>query len=77
MNKYYASLVKYFNGLYVKLYAENVMIVCQWLNKEMRGLWCSVYTAEQYDEICKKYNSQTIGPAIILTEEDGVIYENY
>ena len=77
VNEYFASLVKFFNGLYIRIYAQDEMIVRQWLNREMRGLWCSVYPAERFDEIRNKYNGQVIGPAIMLTEEDGVIYENY
>ena len=77
MKEYYVSLVKFLCGSFIKVYAEDEMVVRQWLNKEIRGLWCSVYTEEKYEEIVNKYGGELVGKTVTLTVEDGVTYENY
>jgi hypothetical protein len=74
---YYVSLVKFLCGCYIKVIADNEMIVRVWLDKELNGLWCSVYTEDRYSQIIAKYGGELIGKTVTLTVEDGVAYENY
>ena len=74
---YYVSLVKFLCGSYIKVIADNEMIVRQWLNKELQGLWCSVYLEDKYIQNIAKYGGELIGKTVTLTVEDGVTYDNY
>jgi hypothetical protein len=77
MNDYYVSLVKFLLGSYIKVIAEDEMIVRKWLNKELRGLWCSVYSDDKYNRLAAKYGGKLIGKTVTLTVEEGTIYDNY
>lgn len=77
MNNYYVSLVKFLPGFYIKVIAEDEIIVRQWLNKELKDLWCSVYAEDTYSAILAKYGGGLIGKTVTLTVEEGTIYDNY
>jgi hypothetical protein len=77
MTEYYVSLVKFLNGSYIKVIADDEMTVRSWLNKELNGLWCSVYAEDRYKEIINKYGGGLIGKTITLTVENGDTYDNY
>ena len=74
---YYVSLVKFLCGCYIKVIADNEMIVRKWLNKELSGLWCSVYSEDKYNQNIIKYGGELIGKTVTLTVENGVTYDNY
>ena len=74
---YYVSLVKFLCGCYIKVIADNEMIVRLWLNKELSGLWCSVYSEDKYNQNIAKYGGELIGKTVTLTVENGVTYDNY
>ena len=77
MTEYYVSLVKFLCGSYIKVIAENEMVVRKWLNKELSGLWCSVYTEERCKELVAKYGGGLVGKTVTLTVECGETYDNY
>lgn len=77
MNEYYVSLGKFLLGDYIKVIAENEFVVRKWLNKELQGMWCSVYSEKKYQESIAKYGGGLIGKTVTLTVEDGMTYENY
>ena len=77
MEEYYVSLVKFLCGTFIKVIADDEMIVRIWLNKNLQGMWCSIYKVDKFHEIKAKYGGELIGETITLTVEDGTTYENY
>ena len=77
MKKYYVSLAGPFYGYYLAVKAKNKKVVKTWVNSRLPSLSQSfIYTQKKVTTQNGFDKTKIIGMKIILSEEDGIIYEN-
>jgi hypothetical protein len=77
MSNFYVSLVEPLCGYYLRAQAENELHIRQWANKKLGRLWCSVYEPKYIESQPHFDIAKVIGPRVVLTMEDGELYDNY
>jgi hypothetical protein len=78
VNTYYVSLNRFLCGSYIKVKTDDLVKVSdvrRWATENLGKLWCDVYA--ENDVNLRQIQLDIVGKTVILTKDNGFVYDNY